>query len=759
MSGFRTPAVLGLAAAGLTVLAIATGSPGCSGSGGTRAEQSSAPSPPQPLLPQPPAQFAPAHTRVADGSSLTGEKLARIDTCARCHAEAYRQWSGSAHSFASFNNPVYRVSIDGFRARLEPEKSRFCAGCHDVALLLDGAMDQAVQPEDVRAHVGVNCRVCHGVESVQADGNGSFELRGKPISLPSDGDEASVERHRQSVSVRALGSDLCRSCHRSFLGPGTGNEHHLVGMDDFSDWQGSAHAGQGTGRVDDPVEARDCIDCHMPREAAGADERAGDGEIASHRFLGGHTWLATMRQDEMQLRRVQDQLRGVASIDIAAAISRPPEAEDGSWTQETRTLPADGAPVLAGGELLLDVVVRNLSVGHRFPGGVRDAQDVWLEVTLRDEAGALVAQSGLAHSDDTDDTEAHVLRAHVADAEGKLLLERQVDEFRASIFDHTIAPRDAAVVRYSWLVPTQARGPVRATARLLHRSRNLRLQERACQSAQSQQGQAFARASESHRGQALQPCLEQPITVIATVAIDLATQEANGAGGQDGAGEAAAQRRPDWRRLYEHGMAWTHAVQERLDEARPSLMRALELLEARQAPAHEQAMVLTALGRLAGRQGRTDEALSWLAKAEQAAPGHPAIDAARGAALMRVWRWQEAEAPLSAVTQRAPENTGAWAALAVTLGSLGKDLEALTAARQGLVVEPRHAALLRVQALSLRALGQPAEPALDAYDHFRKPDRVMDIRFACAARSVACAREREPVHVHDLLAPVGASPE
>src|SRR3974377_1005086 len=90
--------------------------------------------PPSPLtLPPPPAPSAPAKRRLDGG--VSGPVLTETESCAGCHADAAAQWASSAHAFASFNNPIYRVVVDAYRARVGRDKSRFCAGCHDVALL------------------------------------------------------------------------------------------------------------------------------------------------------------------------------------------------------------------------------------------------------------------------------------------------------------------------------------------------------------------------------------------------------------------------------------------------------------------------------------------------------------------------------------------------------------------------------------------------------------------------------------------------
>jgi hypothetical protein len=121
-----------------------------------------------------------------------------------------------------------------------------------------------------------------------------------------------------------------------------------------------------------------------------------------------------MRGDTEHLQRTQAKLVGAASIDIASV--RYP---DGSIQ-----VPADGARVTAGQQLAFDVVVRNLLVGHRFPGGVLDMHDTWIEVAVKDAAGKTIAQSGQHHETDPRDTEAHVLKSLIANKDGQLLHSR-----------------------------------------------------------------------------------------------------------------------------------------------------------------------------------------------------------------------------------------------------------------------------------------------------------------------------------------------
>jgi tetratricopeptide (TPR) repeat protein len=469
----------------------------------------------------------------------------------------------------------------------------------------------------------------------------------------------------------------------------------------------------------------------MPREDAPlGDAAAKDGKIRSHRFLGAHTFLAALRGDQDQLRRARAVLEGAASLDVAAVVH-----PDGR-----RSLPAEGAPLAPGEQVTLSVVVRNTGVGHRFPGGVLDAQDTWIELIVTDAQGHQVAEAGVKHERDANDPTAHRFFVLQAGENGKPLLQRETHLFRAPVFNHTIAPRDAVAVEYAFAAPSRPEAfPLRVAARLRHRSRSLDVQEAACADARAPRGKSFLEASRKITGTPLLPCVTQPLTDIARTELWIGP-------GSEG---KPAPTTPTWRRLHDHGLALLHAVQERLDEARPSLQRALEL-----APGPgERAQVLAALATVAARQGRVGETEEWLRQAEALAPGAPALSRIRGEALAQIWRWQDAVAPLQEASKKTPMDDGLIAQLALALGSAGRDAEALEVARRGLFLQPRDADLLRVQALSLSALH--ADPALvrearEAYLTCRTPDEAPRVRAACSRDVPGCALERNPVHTHAM---------
>jgi Flp pilus assembly protein TadD len=529
---------------------------------------------------------------------------------------------------------------------------------------------------------------------------------------------------------------------------------HLTGLDEPGMWRNSAWAGNGMGRVD-KVEPKNCIDCHMEREPASSDEygaktgASGDRTIASHRFLGGHTWMAAMRGDTDHLKRLQAKLEGAASIDIAGGFS-----EDANHTKQWQ-LPADGMAIAPSSRIDLDVVVRNLLVGHRFPGGVLDVQDTWIEVEVADATGKRLAQSGLAHATQVHDDDTHVLRTLVVDENGEILEKHEMAKMRTQIAPQSLAAREAQVIRYAFDVPTKVALPLTVTARMRHRSRTLALQEEVCKQAKTPEGRAFIAGAKGARYVELDPCRPQPITLIAETSVQLGTGAAISTErfGQEAEPLGSMTRgRPAWERMYEHGMALVGTVSERLEEAKLVLERALAIAP----PGKPKAMVLVQLAWVASKQGRVDDALALVAQARTLlAPAQPAVlDNIAADALMRVWRWDDAIAPARAAAKRAPGNSGAWVMLARCLGSVGDDIDALAAATTGLELNPRDSDLLRTQATALAALHRPeANDALAAYDRFRSPDVSAELRISCAADSPRCAREREQGHTH-LLHPV-----
>ena len=165
-------------------------------------------------------------------------------------------------------------------------------------------------------------------------------------------------------------------------------------------------------------------------------------------------------------------------------------------------------------------------------------------------------------------------------------------------------------------------------------------------------------------------------------------------------------------------------------------------------------MAASLLAQLAGREGRVDEALLVADEAEVDAPGHPFLARVRGEALAQVWRFADAAPWLERSQRRAPLDDAGWSRLAVVWGSADDPTRALDASRAALALFPRDDAALRVQSLSLDALGAPmptCEAARKAFLERRAPDDGPAIKAKCSKNVPGCAMERDPVHVHEMI--------
>lgn len=723
---------LGFAAVAVACLDGEAGrAPGGAALGSSEAHRAAAPAQigaPAPMLPVDAARFPPSQVEILGRGSRTGHELADVERCDGCHSGVVASFRKSAHAHASFDNPLYRAAIDGFRRSQGEVASRFCGGCHDPALLVDGALDAEVEPHDPRARAGVSCSVCHSIVEVRPGGNAGYTLDATPIPIPDLDDEASIRAHVARVKPAPLrDGSLCTACHKAFLSEATGHPHFIAGADDVLPWRRSAYAGSHAERIDVPVAEADCRGCHMQlEEALDYDASARDGLLHSHGVRGGHTLLAAMRGDAEEAARIAESMRAAVSLDL-------PVARDAAGVA---AIPAKTLELRAAERVEIDAVVKNLGVGHRFPGGTIDLADTWLEVELSDVTGRVLASSGSEHEASGADPDTHRLHVRLVDERGHALDAHEVEAFRAAAYDHSVGPRDARVTRYAFVVPEDlaALAPLRLRARLRYRARTLEASRRACEEQRTPRGQAFARHSQ------LDACVESPVVELASAELVF---------GRAAAAPGSA-RLAD--RLADHGQAMLHAVQEELELARPSLEASLELASA-EGDALRIARALHLLGDLEGRLGRIDASLLTLERAERVAPGHPAIGYAKGRALAQVWRFDQAALHLEQAALGAPKDELAWAALAMALGSSGEDARALWASGRGLSLAPRQPDLLRVQALALRSLSPEAGSTAQA-DREHLEHRIADVaprlRRLCAESVPGCARERKPVHVHDL---------
>jgi tetratricopeptide (TPR) repeat protein/nitrate/TMAO reductase-like tetraheme cytochrome c subunit len=440
--------------------------------------------------------------------------------CGDCHQEIYEQWRGSMHHFSSFNNQFYRKSIEHMQEIAGTQSSKWCAGCHDHAMIFSGQFEKpaAGQIDTPEAQAGLGCVSCHSIVHVDSTmGNGGFTIEYPPLhGLATSRDKylrllhdflvhVDPEPHRRAFMkpfMRQQSSEFCSTCHKVHLDVPVNNYRWLRGFNDYDNWQASGVSGQGARSFYYPETPMTCADCHMPLVPA-RDPAARHGMVRSHRFAAANTAVPFVHGDQTQLKAVEGFLKsGFITVDIFAALpaERAPGIQmlrrTGDSAQRAMSTFAVGEEAEAGGQFFVremgdvaapldrthttfqpgstvkvDVVVRTRKIGHFFPGGTVDAFDVWLELQGRDASGKIVFWSGRVEDEGRGPVEkgAHFYRSFMLDGAGNQIDKRNAWQARSLLYVRLIPPGAADVAHYRVSIPKDAKGPITLTAKLNYR--------------------------------------------------------------------------------------------------------------------------------------------------------------------------------------------------------------------------------------------------------------------------------------------------
>jgi len=468
--------------------------------------------------------FHPAGLETTTGGRIPATFFMSSKRCADCHPDIFRQWSESAHRFSSFNNQWYRKSIEYMQEVIGPRPSRWCGGCHDVALLLNGMMDTPIRAvlDTPEAQVGLACTACHAIVKVKDTmGNNDYVIEYPPLHdlMASDNKVLNAlhdflvrvdpEPHRKSfLKPFHRGEDspaFCSACHKVHLDAHVNNYRWFRGFNEYDAWQASGISGFGARSFYYPKQPMTCTSCHMPLVAS-KDLGNRNGYVHSHRFPAANTALPTVNRHEAQLRTIVQFLQNnVVALDIFAMsvdeashwVGPQPLAQEGAPRLSTTfvvgeeqeagvgrrsgasgltrrviaPLDAARATVQRGGSVLIDVVVRTRNIGHFFPGGTIDAFDVWLELKAEDNRGQTIFWSGAVEEDGKGpvDKGAHFYRSFLVDQHGNEINKRNAWAARAVVYARAIPPGAADTVHYRLHIPEDAGDTLNLNARLNYR--------------------------------------------------------------------------------------------------------------------------------------------------------------------------------------------------------------------------------------------------------------------------------------------------
>jgi Flp pilus assembly protein TadD len=467
----------------------------------------------------PQGKFFPSSAQTKHGGNIPSQYFMQSDACQRCHADIYKQWNSSVHHFSSFNNQWYRKSIEYMQDVAGVRSSKWCAGCHDPALLYSGLFDTPIKKivDRPEARAGLGCMMCHSIVQVKSTmGQGDFFLEYPRLHELAASESPLVrklhdfvvrlnpEPHRRTFLkpfMRADTAEFCSSCHKVHLDVPVNHYRWIRGFNEYDNWQASGVSGQGARAFYYPKTPMNCADCHMPQVPSGDDGNI-NGLVHSHRFPGANTAVPTANQDQAQNEFAKKFLQdkqlsvdifaispagkessaparaggGVPEIATTFAVgeesdSSLPKGPAGEVRPITAPIDRTDAAVRRGDDTRVDVVVRTRKVGHFFPGGTVDAFDVWLELQATDEKGQTIFWSGKVEDDGKGPVEpgAHFYRSLQIDAHGNPINKRNAWSTRSVVYVHLIPPGAADTAHYRLHIPENAGEKITLHARLNYR--------------------------------------------------------------------------------------------------------------------------------------------------------------------------------------------------------------------------------------------------------------------------------------------------
>ena len=298
-------------------------------------------------------------SKTDDTPTLTGEALLDPNNCLPCHADQFREWSGSMHAYAG-EDPVFLAMNKRMQRETNGQAGTLCVGCHaPVAVRLGKTTDGLNLAELPSSMRGVTCYFCHSTDAVEGTHN-------NPLHLATDGAmrggiQAPIKApHRATYSAlhdreTQASASMCGACHDVVTPAGAHIERT------FDEWSSSLYAKPGQ---------LACGKCHMEGR---------DGVAA--------------KVDGAPTRRVHD--HSMPAVDIALTPFSETEAQRaGVQKLLDATLLTKLCVKQAPAGVLAEVTLDNAFAGHKFPSGAAQDRRAWLEL-IAYRGGAQVFATGV----------------------------------------------------------------------------------------------------------------------------------------------------------------------------------------------------------------------------------------------------------------------------------------------------------------------------------------------------------------------------
>ena len=432
----------------------------------------------------------PSNATSANGQFISPKSFYTAHYCGHCHQEAYHQWRQSVHS-NSFRQPWYLKNVNMLIDEKGVQFSRHCEGCHNPVALLSGDLSQGMPKKRPFEDEGITCSTCHSIQTTDTTGTGSYIMgtpavlvddKGAPVTRPVTDAEilAHLDRHSKAV-MRPLykTAEFCAACHKAEIPRTLDDYKWLRAMTPYDEWQAASFTKQSPLPFYRKDSVSTCQTCHMTRETlptGSQDPGAKDGQLVSHRWLGGNSLNPAYYKFDEQSSKLAAFLKnsydgkGVLNVDIFALEHESGNREHES-TKNALSAPLGQVPVsIAAGETLIaDVVIQNKGIAHSYVPEQRDFYESWVNFTVKDAAGKTSRESGFLQPGRSLDPSAHSFTNRLVNTKGELNDLHQIWHNRVLAYNNALQSGRSQLVRYRFRLPKDITGSFTLTATVRYR--------------------------------------------------------------------------------------------------------------------------------------------------------------------------------------------------------------------------------------------------------------------------------------------------
>ena len=362
--------------------------------------------------------------------------------CKGCHADIYDQWNGSLHSI-SYTDPLYLKLEEIASEETDGLTDDYCTKCHVPIGVLSGEVPPIGLDNPNLSEVsknGVFCDFCHSVNGSTGIGNGAFTVSTDKVKRGPHEDSKSPY-HETVFSDLHTKAEFCGMCHDVYH-PVNGHPIELT----YTEWE------EGPYNTGDPETTTYCQDCHMTpgitQYEANPGKSASMGpdreHIYTHNFVGGNAAVPGLLKSDVHKKMAEERLKSAAKLELEV-----PEVNPGK-------------------EAEIKVKVTNVGAGHKLPTGLTEAREIWIEVLATDSSGKKIYHSGALDEEGNVDSDAVMYHTVLADADGNPTLK--VWEVESTISDKRVSPKETKVETYKFMIPEDAKLPIKVETKLNYRS-------------------------------------------------------------------------------------------------------------------------------------------------------------------------------------------------------------------------------------------------------------------------------------------------